>query len=228
LWPRYATTFVMVSKDHRRVVWSAGLWSSERMNALRVFAGHVSDVDCVQFHPNSLYLATGSSDTTCRLWDVQRGVCMRVFIGHQGPITAIASSPDGRYFASASTDLSINLWDLSSGRRIKSMTGHTAPINTLTFSACTTMLISGSADWTVRCWDVKSPGGPKAKLQRPGGRVEEGVLPDGALDEKDDGKEQTVDLLATFPTKRTPIINVQVTPRNLCLVSGPYLPPDPR
>jgi WD40 repeat protein len=89
------------------------------------------------------------------------------------------------------TDLSINLWDLSSGRRIKSMTGHTAPINTLSFSACTTMLISGSADWTVRCWDVKSPGGPKAKMQRPSGRVEEGVLPDGALDEKDDGKEQT-------------------------------------
>jgi len=153
---------------------------------------------------------------------------MRVFIGHQGPITSIATSPDGRYLASASTDLSINLWDLGSGRRVKSMTGHTAPINSLSFSACTTMLVSGSADWTVRCWDVKNSGGPKVKLQRPSGRVEEGILPDGALDEKDDGKEQTVDLLATFSTKRTPVINVQVTPRNLCLVSGPYLPPDLR
>ena len=36
------------------------------------------------------------------------------------------------------------------------------------------------------------------------------------------------DLLATFPTKRTPIINVQFTPRNLCLVAGPYLSPETR
>ena len=36
------------------------------------------------------------------------------------------------------------------------------------------------------------------------------------------------DLLATFPTKRTPIIDVQFTPRNLCLVSGPFQAPEQR
>lgn len=38
----------------------------------------------------------------------------------------------------------------------------------------------------------------------------------------------STDLLATFPTKRTPIIDVQFTPRNLCLVAGPYLAPEQR
>jgi transcription initiation factor TFIID subunit 5 len=38
----------------------------------------------------------------------------------------------------------------------------------------------------------------------------------------------STDLVATFPTKRTPIINVQFTPRNLCLVAGPYLTPEQR
>jgi hypothetical protein len=38
----------------------------------------------------------------------------------------------------------------------------------------------------------------------------------------------STDLVATFPTKRTPIINVQFTPRNLCLVAGPYLAPEQR
>jgi transcription initiation factor TFIID subunit 5 len=55
----------------------------------------------VRFHPNSLYLATGSSDWTARLWDVQKGTCIRAFLGHQGNISTMAFSPDGRYLATA-------------------------------------------------------------------------------------------------------------------------------
>ena len=55
----------------------------------------------MQFHPNSLYLATGSNDWTARLWDVQRGTCLRVFIGHQGAVSSLALSPDGKYLATA-------------------------------------------------------------------------------------------------------------------------------
>jgi WD40 repeat protein len=103
-----------------------------------------SSKQCVRFHPNSLYIATGSSDWTARLWDVQRGTSVRVFIGHQGIVSTLAFSPDGRYLATTGKpisttldfhllngsplgeDLSVNLWDLGSGRRIKKMTGHTA------------------------------------------------------------------------------------------------------
>jgi len=69
----------------------------------------INRLQCVMFHPNSLYLATGSSDWTARLWDVQRGSCVRVFIGHQGIISTIAISPDGRYLASAGIVFSIFL-----------------------------------------------------------------------------------------------------------------------
>ncbi|KDQ20487.1 hypothetical protein BOTBODRAFT_183267 [Botryobasidium botryosum FD-172 SS1] len=253
LWSLDTMTNVVAYRGHQNPVWdvewspmgiyfatgsrdrTARLWSTERANALRVFAGHLSDVDCVKFHPNSLYLATGSSDRSCRLWDVQRGSCMRVFIGHQGAISALAMSPDGRYLASAATDLAINLWDLASGRRIKKMTGHTAPINSISFSACSSLLVSGSSDWTVRCWDVKGAGGAKDK--RGGGRGDDGDVAGGlgmagrmGVDGDllgDDGSSATSDLLATFPTKRTPVMDVQFTPRNLCLISGVYTPPSP-
>lgn len=56
---------------------------------------------CVKFHPNSLYLATGSMDKTCRLWDVQRGACIRLFLGHTDAVTCMAVSPDGKTLASA-------------------------------------------------------------------------------------------------------------------------------
>ncbi|KAG9024941.1 Transcription initiation factor TFIID subunit 5 [Tulasnella sp. JGI-2019a] len=247
-WSPMGIYFATGSRDR-----TARLWSTDRVAPLRMFAGHMSDVDCVRFHPNSLYLATGSSDMTCRLWDVQRGVCMRVFMGHKGPVTSMAMSPDGKYLASAATDLSIILWDLGSGRQVKKMTGHTALINSLSFSACSSMLVSGSCDWTVRCWDVKGPGGARGKkgskdeiavegfgLASRGslvslgtglggtGASQEGKLPEGTMDDRDGRSNETADLVATFPTKRTPIVNAQFTPRNLCMVSGYYIPePEP-
>jgi transcription initiation factor TFIID subunit 5 len=105
---------------------TARLWVAERTSALRMFVGHLGDVDvspwpvlpsrsiweadlvplpfsqCLKFHPNSLYLATGSSDRTCRLWDIQRGACVRLFVGHHdNAVSTVAISPDGRYLASA-------------------------------------------------------------------------------------------------------------------------------
>ncbi|KAF9015089.1 TFIID and SAGA subunit [Cyathus striatus] len=215
-WSPMGIYFATASRDR-----TARLWSTDRTSCLRVYAGHLSDVECVQFHPNSLYLATGSSDWTARLWDVQRGSCVRVFIGHQGTIGSIAISPDGRYVATASEDLAINLWDIGSGKRIKKMTGHTSSIYSLSFSAESNLLVSGGADWTVRCWDVKGTGGRREKPR------ENGIVENGSKEYEDDPIEST-DLLATFPTKRTPITNVQFTPRNLCLVGGVYTPPDSR
>ena len=40
-------------------------------------------LQCVSFHPNGNYIASGSSDKTCRLWDIQSGQFVRVFVGHQ-------------------------------------------------------------------------------------------------------------------------------------------------
>lgn len=239
LWSLDTMTNVVAFRGHQNPVWdvqwspmgiyfatasrdrTARLWSTDRTSCLRIYAGHLNDVDCVRFHPNSLYLATGSGDWTARLWDVQRGACVRVFIGHQGSLSTLAISPDGRYLASAGEDLAINLWDLGSGRRIKKMTGHTASVYSLSFSAESSMLVSGGADWTVRCWDVRGAGGP-------GKSRESGVVESTITRTIDDENNETSDLLATFPTKRTPITNVHFTPRNLCLVAGNFLAPDSR
>ncbi|KAG9314306.1 TFIID and SAGA subunit [Chiua virens] len=241
LWSLDAMSNVVAYRGHQQPVWdvqwspmgiyfatasrdrTARLWTTDRTSCLRIYVGHLSDVDCVRFHPNSLYLATGSSDWTARLWDVQRGTCVRVFIGHQGTLSTLAISPDGKYLASAGEDLAINLWDLGSGKRIKKMTGHTASVYSLSFSAESSMLVSGGADWTVRCWDVKSAGG-QVKPRENG--MEEGS---GLRAEEDENSETcSSDLLATFPTKRTPITQVYFTPRNLCVVAGNYLAPELR
>ncbi len=50
-------------------------------------AGHQSDVDVVQWHPNSHYVATGSSDRSIRLWDIRDASIARVFVGHRSPVS---------------------------------------------------------------------------------------------------------------------------------------------
>ncbi|KAF9582390.1 Transcription initiation factor TFIID subunit 5 [Lunasporangiospora selenospora] len=268
LWSTNTLTNVVCYKGHNYPLWdvdfgpqgfyfatashdrTARLWSCDHIYPLRIFAGHLSDVDgqqAVKFHPNSKYLVTGSSDKTARLWDIQRGTCVRVFTGHTGAVHAIAMSPDGRMMASAGEDRSIQLWDLGSGKRMKKMTGHQGVIYSLDFSKDGSLLVSGSADCTVRAWDVKKDTGADGS-----GRIlqdgREGSGMNGpasaavasptvqqntqAALEKLNKKAlhaggmpmESDDLLASFPTKRTPVYKVQFTKRNLCLAVGAFSP----
>lgn len=59
------------------------LWATDHYQPLRIFSGHLADVTCTRFHPNSNYVATGSSDRTIRLWDILSGNCVRIFTGHK-------------------------------------------------------------------------------------------------------------------------------------------------
>ena len=88
---------------------------------------------CVQWHPNCNYIATGSSDKTVRLWDVQTGECVRIFIGHRSMVLSLAMSPDGRYMASGDEDGTIMMWDLSTARCITPLMGHNSCVWTLSY-----------------------------------------------------------------------------------------------
>lgn len=62
---------------------SNSLWATDHYQPLRMFSGHLADITCTRFHPNSNYVATGSSDRAIRLWDVLNGNCVRIFTGHK-------------------------------------------------------------------------------------------------------------------------------------------------
>jgi transcription initiation factor TFIID subunit 5 len=75
---------------------TARLWSTDRVTCLRVFVGHLGDVQCVKLHPACTYVVSCSSDKTIRLWDVHSGHCVRTFTGHCAGVASLAVCPSGR------------------------------------------------------------------------------------------------------------------------------------
>ncbi|CAH0489433.1 unnamed protein product [Peronospora farinosa] len=221
---------------------TARLWSTDHVTPLRVFAGHLSDVDCVRFHPNHNYLATGSSDKTVRLWDVQSGKCVRVFTGHFRGVQCLAFSRNGRYLASSGEDQYINIWDLQAGKRLETLMGHKAMVTSLDFSQESTILASSGMDSTVRLWDMKaltekpstysalsgamkdlhmscSDADVRHSTQLPGRSRFVKPVPmvrPGAVQELPSSRF----LLKTLRSKQTPMYRVHFTPRNLLLAGG--------
>ena len=98
----------------------------------------------MQFHPNSNYVATGSSDRTVRLWDCVNGNHVRLMTGHKAPIYSLCFSVEGRFLASAGADSRVLLWDLAHGHLLADLSGHKAPIHTVAFSRDGHILTSGN------------------------------------------------------------------------------------
>lgn len=228
---------------------TARLWSCDHIYPLRIFAGHLSDVDTLSWHPNGTYLVTGSSDKTCRMWDISKGSSVRVFTGHTGPVTSTAISPDGRWLATAGEDSLIHVYDLGSGRRLKTMKGHgKCSIYSLAFSKEGGVLVSAGSDCTVRVWDIKKNTGDQAaepmevyptssnssnggNLNAPNGSATTNSTNGNAkrgnpkLDLEGRKKKEvvaTLDHMAVYNTKNTPVYKVQFTERNLCIAGGAF------
>lgn len=140
---------------------TARLWTTDRVQPLRIFAGHLSDVNSVALHRNINYVLSGSSDRTCRLWDNLTGDAVRLFTGHDSPISKVVYSPNGRLFACASYQ-TVYVWEVAECKLLCKGEGHKDVITSLAFDKNSHILTSGSIDGGVCIWDLHS-----GELMRP-------------------------------------------------------------
>ncbi|CAG0921817.1 unnamed protein product [Notodromas monacha] len=208
--------FYFASCGHDKTV---RLWSTDQNQPQRLYAGHLSDVDCVEFHPNSNYVASGSSDRTVRLWDCVSGSCVRVLTGHKTSIHALAFSNDGRYLASGSRDGDLMLWDLARAYLLARLDAHSSTVYSLCFSRDGNLLASGGLDCTLKLWDYAKLAKEFAAESSAPGAATPGTTPHNP--DVRMGEEELL-LLGSYPTKKTPIIELHFTRRNLLVGAGAF------
>jgi WD40 repeat protein len=197
---------------------TARLWTTDRPVPVRLFTGHTANcVHSVTFHPNCNYVLSGSEDKTVRLWDIQTGRCVRLMNGCPTGIYKVEVDPSGQYAVGADLFGTIHVWDLASGKKVTELRGpkpsSTLPtlssdqtsqrrqnvgmVHSLAFSPCGTALASGGDDRCVRIWDIrKATADPTSVLGTP---------------------------TNSFATRRTMILDLQYTKRNLLLSVGKYI-----
>lgn len=103
----------------------------------KILVGHQDDITCLEWHPNGLFLFTGSEDRTCRMWDVLSGAPTRLYLPvHLASVTSLAVSPTGRLLASGDAAGDVRVWDLNTGSLVSTLRGHAknTPVDALLFS----------------------------------------------------------------------------------------------
>lgn len=210
---------------------TATVFATDRCTPLRLLKGHTSDVNCVTWHTNSLYLATGSDDTTVRLWDLRSARKVRAFRNACAPISCIDIAPTtGSLIAAGTENGTIHVWDISSSKPLAILQGHRGAVHSLSLSADGTALVSGGADCAVRVWDladvyseqtqhyISTAGNATAAAAMSSNRFNIGASTTCSIDMA----QVVLRERHLFHTKFSSVFHVAYTPGNLICAGGPF------
>lgn len=99
-----------------------------------------------KFHPDGLYMATGSDDGTVLIWDMERQTVAHQFDGHTAAVNDMSFSENGRYFATSSVDGVVKVWDLVKLSNLHSLAPEDGQkVNALAFDKSGQYLVVGGS-----------------------------------------------------------------------------------
>lgn len=129
------------------------LWDAEKKSPInRIFHDHLAN-QCA-FSPCGNYIATVSSDYSCRIWSFPEMALAGVINTHQDDVESVAFHPEKQWVATCSRDKSILISDFS-GKKIHHLHGHDADVISVEWNA-NNGLISSSDDGTIRVWNAQT------------------------------------------------------------------------
>ncbi|GAA5841231.1 hypothetical protein JCM11251_003240, partial [Rhodosporidiobolus azoricus] len=207
------------------------LWDVQKGLCVRVFVGHRGAVMCCKVSPDGRWLASAGTDNLILLWSLSSGARVKTLAGHTAPIHSLTFSAESTVLISGSADDTVRVWDVVGESESNEVEARLA-------------LAGGKAHGVGGAGPGKLGGAPanvkgRLGILQAGGRMNgvngvqgaagkersgggDAARLDGGLGlvpkAGEDGASS--DLLATYATKRTNVLSVQFTPRNLCLAAG--------
>ena len=115
-----------------------------------------STVNGVAFSPDSLTIASVSTNKTVVLYEIAGQRKRFDLPGHTGPVYGLSFSPDGQQLATASWDQSVILWDLQSGTATTTINAHEEGVWAVQYSPNGELLATAGQDGTTKLWSVRT------------------------------------------------------------------------
>lgn len=216
------------------------LWDVQRGACVRLFVGHQSAINCVKISPDGRYLASAGAgnapsaagsadDCSVSLWDLGSGRRIKKMWGHTAPVLAMDFSADGSVLMTSGSDCQVRCWD------VKGAGGPRKPTDMLSMPAPATPAANNNADAgsdatrkAAEATDTSSANGKSLAVAGGAGTGATDAVPstrgggDLSFQQEQQHQASSADCITTFYTKRTPMLDVHFTQRNLCVVAGAF------
>lgn len=134
------------------------LWDAYNGKEIKVLTGHKNDVNCVDFSPDSNFIASGSDDGTIRIWDIATGKTVNVLDNYGGKVLNVQYSPEDNLLAglvSHTYNTSIYIWDLDSKKIIIKIKNISPGMKNMVFSNSSDYLAYVDSDNSINFWNTK-------------------------------------------------------------------------
>jgi len=128
----------------------------EKGNIRKELKGHAFRVTCLAYHPDGIWMALGSYDSTVTVWHGETGLMRSKLRSFGGAVLCVRFLPFGPFLCVGAVDKSTKVFHVLTGEMQFSLSAHSLAVRKMCISS-EGIIATASDDKEVRLWDCRMP-----------------------------------------------------------------------